>query len=219
MREKTTIGVLDNDIWSAQSIADWISRSGQRFLVIWSCTSVTQALHHCLFDSSRPQVLILDMALNGTSGIDVCRIIRQRTADIGIIGISAYNPNRYRNDLAAAGAQALLSKDQITQQLNAIIPVVAQGDTPESETFMTALQAHQRFAQTTRHCTNAVPALSFRELQILHMYDQGHTTEEIAQSLRISANSVFTYVHRAAAKLGTTDRRQTIRKAKDYDLI
>ena len=219
MREKITIGVLDNDIWSAHSIADWISRSEQRFQIIWSCTSAAQAIHRCLFENSRPQVLIMDMALDGTSGIDVCWKIRQRTADIGIIGISAYDPKRYQNDLAAAGAQAFLSKDQITRQLSAIITVVAQGETPDSETFMTAFQAHRRFARTADHYTDTKPTLSSRELQVLHMYDQGHTTEEIAQALHISDNSVFTYVHRAAAKLGTGNRAQTIRKAKECDLI
>lgn len=214
-----TIGVLDNDIWSARSIADWISRGGQGFQVIWSCTSAAQALHHCLFESSRPHVLILDMALDGTSGIDVCRTIRQRTADIGIIGISAYDPKRYQSDLAAAGAQAFLPKDQIIQQLSATIPVVAQGGTPNPQAFMTAAQAHRRFIQSAGHRTGTVSTLSSRELQVLHMYDQGHTTEEIAQSLHISDNSVFTYVHRAAAKLGTTNRTQTIRKAKECDLI
>ena len=214
-----TIGVLDNDIWSARSIADWISRSGQQFPVIWSCTSTTQAIHHCLFESGRPHVLVLDMALDGTSGIDVCRTIRQRTADIGIIGISAYDPKRYQSDLAAAGAQAFLAKDQLAQQSSAIIPVVAQGGTPDPGTFMTAPQAHRRLAQTAGHRTGTAATLSSRELQVLRMYDQGHTTEEIAQSLHISDNSVFTYVHRAAAKLGTTNRAQTIRKAKECDLI
>lgn len=219
MREKITIGVLDNDIWSARSIADWISRSGQRFQIIWSCTSAAQAIHRCLFESGRPQVLIVDMALNGTSGIDVCRTIRQRTADIGIIGISAYDPKRYQDDLVSAGAQASLPKDQITRQLSVIIPIVAQGETPNPEIFMTASQAHQHFAQATEHCTGTKPTLSSRELQVLHMYDQGHTTEEIAEYLHISDNSVFTYVHRAAAKLRTGNRTQTIRKAKDCDLI
>lgn len=219
MRQTITIGVLDNDIWSARSIADWISRSSQQFRIIWSCTSTTQALHHCLFDSGRPHILILDMALDGTRGVDVCRTIRQRTADVGIIGISAYDPKRYQSDLAAAGAQAFLSKDQIAQQLSAIIPIVAQGGTPDPETFMTALQAHRHLAQAAGHRTGTVSTLSSRELQVLHMYDQGHTTEEIAQSLHISDNSVFTYVHRAAAKLGTTNRAQTIRKAKECDLI
>ena len=214
-----TIGVLDNDIWSARSIADWISRSGQGFQVIWSCASAAQALHHCLFESSRPNVLILDMALDGTSGIDVCRTIRQRTADIGIIGISAYDPKRYQSDLAAAGAQAFLSKDQITQRLSAIIPVVALGGTPDPETFMTVLQAHRSLAQLAGHRTGAIATLSSRELQVLHMYDHGHTTEEIAEILHISVNSIFTYVHRATAKLGTTNRTETIRKAKECDLI
>lgn len=221
MREKITIGVLDNDIWSARSIAEWISHSEQRFQIVWSCTSTAEAIHRCLFESSRhcPQVLVLDMALDGISGIDVCRIIRQRTADIGIIGISAYDSHRYQDDLAAAGAQAFLTKHQIAQRLPVVISIVAHGETPDPETFMSAHQAHLRFHTTDKPYGNVTSTLSSRELQVLRMYEHGRTTEEIAQHLHISANSVFTYVHRAAAKLGTNNRAQTIRKAKQYNLI
>lgn len=216
MGEHIGIGVLDNDIWSARSIAQWIDGSSPRFHVAWTCTSAARALHRCLYERTRPQVPILDMALDGVSGIDVCRTIRQRTADVGIIGITAYDPERYRDDLAAAGAQALVAKERLACEAGAVIADVARGVVPEPETFMDAGTAHRELSRTL----DARPAMpTEREVQVLRLYDRGYTTKEISRQLGISSSSVFTYVRRTAAKLGTSNRAETIRACKRLDLI
>ena len=104
MRETIDVAVVDNDPWSARAIAQWISNRDAGFRVVWRTTSAAEAVHRCLYSGQSPDVLVLDMALGGTSGSSVCAKIRQRSATPGIIGITAYDPARYADELAAAGA-------------------------------------------------------------------------------------------------------------------
>lgn len=160
---------LDNDPWSARAIAQWIGSRFRNFQVLWCSSSSAQALHRCLYDTVTPDVLIVDMALDGISGSAVCARIRRRS-DIGIIGITAYDPSRYITEMKNAGAQALLSKDRIPGELARCIVAVASGQTPQPECFRSVASARRIVAESDeRHAvrdslsarapsTTAVPA-------------------------------------------------------------
>lgn len=220
MGEIIDIGVLDNDPWSARSIAQWVSGRSPAFRVMWYCTSAAEALHRCLFARVAPRVLLLDIALDETSGAAVCARIRKRTAAIGIIGITAYDPAKYADDMAKAGAQAILAKERLTTELAGLIPLVAQGRPADPQRFMTATEAHRALSdRSDGGAAASVTNLSERELQVLRMYAAGKSTRTIASALGISPNSVFTYVHRIVGKLGVTDRYEAIGLCRTYDLL
>lgn len=147
MTEGISIAVLDNDSWSLRAIARWIDGSSPLYHVIWQTTSAAEAIHRCIHTNDKPNVLLLDMALNDATGISVCTQIRKRTADIGIIGITAYDPERYKTDLALAGGQALIAKENLAHVCNKVLPIVAQGKSAEPNSFPTAKQAHDILAE------------------------------------------------------------------------
>ncbi|MEJ5921645.1 response regulator transcription factor [Bifidobacterium thermophilum] len=209
-----SIAVVDNDPWALQSIARWIDGSSPSHHVIWKTTSASETLHRCLFGSGQPDVLILDIALNDASGVSVCAKIRQHTADIGIIGITAYDPGRYASDFARAGAQAIIAKERLTRECLAALPIVAEGNPTDPGMFMPAQQAH---AMIAAHHSSA--QFSPRERQILHMVVRGMSTSDIAAELGISPNTVFTHIHRVSIKLGTSNRSQIIQRCKQYDIL
>ena len=122
MTEGISIAVLDNDSWSLRAIARWIDGSSPLYHVIWQTTSAAEAIHRCIYTNDKPNVLLLDMALNDATGISVCTQIRKQTADIGIIGITAYDPERYKTDLALAGGQALIAKEDLAHVCNKVLP-------------------------------------------------------------------------------------------------
>ena len=192
MTEGISIAVLDNDSWSLRAIARWIDGSSPLYHVIWQTTSAAEAIHRCIYTNDKPNVLLLDMALNDATGISVCTQIRKRTADIGIIGITAYDPERYKTDLALAGGQALIAKENLAHVCNKV-------EQPSS------------FSQ--------IKQLSPRELQVLHLYTQNNNTSEIASQLGISSNTVFSYIHRVSKKIGTKNRSEIIRLCKKYDIL
>lgn len=71
------IGVLDNDPFALDAMCAMISAVSKDFRVMWSTGSPAVAIEHCHNPHTRPEVLVLDMALGGITGADVCRRIRR----------------------------------------------------------------------------------------------------------------------------------------------
>ena len=102
-----SIGVLDNDSLALNAIAVMTSRLSPRFHIIWSTTSPAMALQRCMTHGARPDVLVVDMALGGITGADICARIRRRTPTIGLVCVTSYDLDPYRQDAVEAGAQCL----------------------------------------------------------------------------------------------------------------
>ncbi|MCH9277110.1 DNA-binding response regulator, partial [Bifidobacterium amazonense] len=70
------IGVLDNDPFALDAMCAMIAAMSRDLRIVWSTGSPAVAIEHCHNAHTRPDVLVLDMALGGITGADVCRRIR-----------------------------------------------------------------------------------------------------------------------------------------------
>ena len=201
-----SIGVLDNDSLALNAIAVMTSRLSPRFHIIWSTTSPAMALQRCMTHGARPDVLVVDMALGGITGADIC-----------------YDLDPYRQDAVEAGAQCLIAKDDIVKELPQAIRCAAQGEPVPGTGFPTAREANRKLneghATEGRLPENDKPSLSSRERDVLRLYAHGSSTDEIAALLNVSKGSVFTYVNRACRKLHAADRKEALAICARYDLL
>lgn len=212
-----TVAIIDNDVWSMQSIAQWLSAysmpgvAGRPFHIAWTATNPAQGLQKLLIGKRRLDALLIDMALGATNGVALTRAIAQQRPMLPVIGITAYDPEKYTAELCESGGRAVIAKDCLTRDLPSVIIQAVQNppclSTPEPSLDRVAVVKSDK------------ESISPRELQVLRLYDQGFDSREIAAKLGISLNSVFTYVRRAGKKLGVTGRVKIIRKCKDFDLI
>ena len=154
------------------------------------------------------------MALGDINGDTVCRRIRQKTDRIGLLCITAYSTERYENDVISAGAQGLLAKENLTQQLLPALNQVSQGK-PIDNRFLDSATAHRLLSRESA----SIPALSNQERDILKRYKRGQTTMDIAEDLGISHNTVFTHVHRILRKLKVNNRDEALTLCDKYDLL
>lgn len=219
MGREIDIAVLDNDLWSARSLAHWIDSAFPDFHVVWACTSASQAVHRCLSGACKPDVLLVDVMLEETSGCEVCRRIRKQTSGIAIVGITAYSVDKYIDDMAKNGAQALLSKDDLVACLPQVIRTVSKGNSADVTIFRSSIDAHVELSRMGGTIPISLESLSAREKQVLSMYAHDFTTCEIADSLGVSKNSIFTYVYRIVRKLHVGNKREAIKLCKMYDLL
>lgn len=217
MREPISVAVLDNDAMAAEAMSLYAARLCPEATVAWHTGSVALALHRCLNVADPPDVLLLDMALDGITGAAVGARIRAGNGRTGIIAVTAWDPDEYRDAAVSAGLQALLPKDMLIGRLAETIRAVAAGEPwPADGPFDTVAGAHRRLAAAgggTGTDSGSAPvfsALSERERDILLRYARGQSTDMIASALRISRNSVFTYVRRACAKLGVRTRDEAL---------
>ncbi len=211
------VAIVDNDVCALDMMGLLIDRIRPPMTVLWKAVRAQDALEHCLFDERLPDVLVLDLALNGISGVDVCRAIRAKNGTIGIIGVSSYPLEPYRERMAEAGAQALFNKTQIrSRTFEGALRRAGSGVSVEGfKDFMTASTAHERLAGTRQTAVS----LSRRELDVLRLYAQGMTTDEVCIRLNITANTALSHVNHVAHKLGVRRRTEAIRACQAMHLL
>lgn len=222
VKDGLTVGIVDNDYCASMMIASVIQRRIPQSTILWQCDHSQTILEHVRFDSTLPDVVIVDLMLNGISGIDICRLIRNHTSDIGILCVTAYPLSSFVEPLVAAGSQSLLQKkDIVSEEFVRAIEHVSQGKSyPEHSPFLSATQSHVQMKQNNKVLQhNKIDIPSPRELEILRCYDNGMSTEEIASSMRITSDTVFSHIHHILLKVHARNRKEALSICHNLHLL
>jgi len=149
-------------------------------------------------------VLLLDLALPGQSGVDILRIVRQRYGDLRVLVLTGYPEERYALAMIRHGADGYLCKECGREELLKAVRTVAQGRRYLSPQ-MTELLADEAIAggPLLRH-----EQLSERELQVFLRLAQGRSVSEIGEVLHLSVKTVSTYRARLLEKLGVSSNAE-----------
>ena len=132
-----------------------------------------------------PQVIVMDCALPGTSGLAATRKILETSPRKAILMLSMHSEDTLVRQALEAGARGYILKNAIDRELAAAIRRVAAGEV--------VLDAQLARPSALRGERNA--GLTPRELEILQLIVNGKSNKEIADDLKLSANTVA--VHRA----------------------
>jgi DNA-binding NarL/FixJ family response regulator len=133
----------------------------------------------------RPQVVLMDCALPGTSGLVATRKILADSPSVSILMLSMHSEDTLVRQALEAGASGYILKNAVDLDLAAAVRKVAAGEKVLSpQLSRPAILKGERQA-----------ALTARELEILQLIVDGKSNKEIADHLHLSVNTVS--VHRA----------------------
>jgi DNA-binding NarL/FixJ family response regulator len=132
-----------------------------------------------------PQVIVMDCALPGTSGLAATRKILETDPSKAILMLSMHSEDTLVRQALDAGARGYILKNAVDLELAAAIRRVAAGEV--------VLDPQLARPAALRGERNA--GLTARELEILQLIVNGKSNKEIADHLKLSANTVA--VHRA----------------------
>ncbi len=138
-----------------------------------------------LAEQLRPQLIIMDCALPGMSGLDATRRILQKLPDTAILMLSMHSEDTWVHQALDAGARGYILKSAVDMELVTAIRRVVAGEI--------VLDPQVSRAATLKGERNS--GLTVRELEVLHLIVAGKSNKEIATDLDLSANTVA--VHRA----------------------
>jgi DNA-binding NarL/FixJ family response regulator len=132
-----------------------------------------------------PQIIVMDCALPGTSGLDATRKILERSPEISILMLSMHSEDTLVRQALDAGARGYVLKSAVDLELATAIRRVVAGEVVLApELTRSASLKGERSA-----------GLTARELEILQWIVNGKSNKEIADKLSLSVNTVS--VHRA----------------------
>ena len=172
-----------------------------------------------LVRSSRPDVVVMDMRMPGTSGAEAIRELRSFDDPPPVLVLTTYDDDETVHEAVAAGAAGFALKDSSAEDLHRAVRELASGNgwidyavaRPLLETFGASVPPPDRRAK--------LEALTERERHVLRLLGRGSTNAEIATELCVSTGTVKTHVGSILAKLGLRDRVAAVVFAFEHGLV
>jgi DNA-binding NarL/FixJ family response regulator len=171
----------------------------------------------------RPDVVLMDVRMPGTDGIEATRQLTGRAAGPRVIILTTFDLDEYVYDALRAGASGFLLKDVTAERLFDAVRVVAAGEALLAPAVTRRLISE--FARLPPKGTDqrapaaAVAELTQRETEVLRLLAEGLSNLEIAVRLVVTEETVKTHVSRVLHKLGLRDRTQAVVLAYESGLV
>ena len=132
----------------------------------------------------QPDVILMDISLPDTSGIDLCKEVRGKYPAVFVIGLSTFNQQSFIQKMMDNGASGYVLKNATKSEVMEAIQTVANGKTFMSDEVAQSLK---------RNNSSEMPVLTRREKEVLELIASGMTNNEISQKLFISVTTVDTH--------------------------
>lgn len=160
-----------------------------------------------------PDVVLMDINLPGTSGVEATRQATQIAPSTAVLVVTMVEDDDTVFAALAAGARGYVLKGASGEEIAAALRTVAAGGAVFGAGIATRLLA----ATPVRHPAAAVPApedMTLRERQVLELLADGASNRHIARTLGISLKTVQNHVSRILDKLQAADRTQAVLRAR-----
>ncbi|RKY21605.1 MAG: DNA-binding response regulator [Planctomycetota bacterium] len=206
------IGVLlvDDHALLRESLADRLATE-PGLKVLGTASGAEDALE--LLDELRPDVVLLDIDMPGTSCFDAARSIRSRQPQARVVFLSAFSNDRYIESALEAHATGYVTKDE---RPSVVIQAVRSA-AADVAYFSPKIQARLVVDTDGLHLTGGSASrsslLTLRELEVLRQLSRGLSKKEIATLLDLSVKTVSRHAENLMAKLDIHDRVELARFA------
>jgi DNA-binding NarL/FixJ family response regulator len=148
-------------------------------------------------EKCKPDIVILDLSLNGASGIELLKDIKIRYPRTPILILSMHDEGIYAPRALRAGASGYIMKQEGPEKVVAGIRKILNGEVYLSEKLGAKLLSQMAGGRSTI-AASPVEQLSDRELEIFTLIGQGYATRAISEKLHLSVKTIES--HRAHIK-------------------
>lgn len=186
-----------------------------QFDVVGEASSAREALD--LVASLRPDVVVMDIRLPGTSGIEACEQIVNEHPNTKVIMLTSYAEDEMLFSAIRAGASGYILKQIGSDDLVKAIESVGRGEA------LLDPAVTQRVFQEVRRAVkeeeaSAFSHLSQQEKHVLLLVSEGKTNREIAKNLFLGEGTVRNYVSSILSKLSVNNRAEAAAYAVEHSL-
>jgi two-component system response regulator NreC len=168
--------------------------------------------------SLRPDVVLMDIAMPGTNGLEATRTIKSRFPDMQVLVLTMHRSDEYFFEMLKAGASGYVLKGAETAELVDAVQDVARG-----EVFLQPTMAKKLLGDYLNRLRGVDdpdrPALTRRENEILRLLADGCSNKEIAERLFVSLSTVHTHRTNLMRKLNLQGRHELVRYARERGLL
>ena len=164
-----------------------------------------------------PDVVLLDLELGDTPGVDALRQIREIAPQLKVIVYTSHDEEDYIIQAAELGVDGYLLKGSPKEEIVGAVRNVNEGGSAIESAVAAKLMHHM----TKRSSRSKLPTITFskRETQVLELLAGGKTNRDIGSTLFISESTVKFHVHAILSKLDATNRTEAVSIAVKQGVI
>lgn len=165
----------------------------------------------------RPDVLLLDILIPGQSGKALAPIIKEQHPSVKLVALTSLDAPAMVSSMMRRGCSGYLLKDTDRQNLIAAIETTHGGKEFIDPSLKEKILAHVLYPDQEKE--DVVPEITKRELQILKLIAEEHTTREISEKLFISFRTVENHRYSLLQKLDVKNTVGLVKVALKLGLI
>jgi DNA-binding NarL/FixJ family response regulator len=193
--QKITILLVDDHKLIRDSWA-FILNSDSRFLVVGETSSGEKAIE--IASEKKPKIILMDVNMSPVNGFDATKQIHKTSPDSKVIAVSMHTMPAYAKRMMQLGAMGYVTKNSSKEEMITAIVEVSNGKKYICNEVK-AILAEQELDENPD--TADLNNLSRRELDIIQLIKEGHSSKEIALQLDISLKTVEVHRYNILKKL------------------
>ena len=189
--------IVDDHPMMRLGLAHYLTR-GRDIMVCGEAASAAAALAG--IERTHPDLVLLDISLQGRSGLDLLKDLRCHFPTLPVLVHSMYDEMIYADRALAAGAQGYLMKQETGEKVLEAVRQVLSGRTYLSERLQARGPARTG-PPSPQPALTLLGTLTPREFEVFRLIGLGHSNQEIARQIHITVRTVEAHREHIKAKL------------------
>jgi DNA-binding NarL/FixJ family response regulator len=208
-QSKRRVFLLEDHPIVRQGLAQMINHEAD-LEVCGTAANVDEGLQQ--IEALGPDLLLLDISLQGANGLDVLKMVRERHPQLRVLILSMHDERVYAMRALGAGAAGYIMKQAAVDNVLSAMRRVLQGDVYLSSQ-MEKRSMLQFVGRRSAGTGTPLESLSKRELEVFALIGQGQRTRQIAETLHVSVKTIESHRQHIKEKLGLSDGHELVQHA------
>jgi DNA-binding NarL/FixJ family response regulator len=168
-------------------------------------------------ETLQPDILIVDISLNGPTGMDLLKSVRAKVPNLPVLILSMHDESVYAERALRAGANGYIMKQAATEEMLTAIRQILDGEIYVSDRL--ADKILRQFVRGSKLPDRTpVDDLTDRELEVFRLIGEGHGTRQIAEELHLSIKTVESYQSHIKEKMALRNGRELVQHAIEWTI-
>jgi DNA-binding NarL/FixJ family response regulator len=211
--EDQRILIVDDHPLFQEALRELIDRE-PGWCVCGKTTEAAEAMR--LAEETKPDLMIVDISLGATNGIDLIQSASGQYPDLPILVVSMHDESLYAERAIRAGAMGYVTKAEPPKTVKAAIQHVLAGELYLSHKMATSLVAKLIHGEIDEARESPFDRLTDRELEVFRLLGQGRGARQIAQDLKLSVATINSFRARIRDKLNLKNSTELLLQAGNW---
>jgi DNA-binding NarL/FixJ family response regulator len=205
-REQIRVVIVDDHRMVREGLKAMLSETHVE--VVGEAENLDQALVQIA--EQAPEAVLLDVRLQGQSGIEACRVITERHPESAVVFLTVYEDEQYVFEALRAGAKGYMLKRATADDIERVLQSVREGMTVVDPALTGQIALRASRLSPGHGWPGSEMGITQRESEVLRAIVDGLNNRAVAEKLFISEDTVKTHVRSIFRKLSVTDRSQAV---------